>query len=250
MKKLLLLLMLVCSVSVWAQDVIVKKDGSTIICRVVEVSQSEVVYKRWTNLEGPNYVMNLSDISAINFENSEKERSDAQTATTEPQTATNPLLQSNNDKQMVSDEMLLAMVDKTKSFDPVKAKKKAKKLKLAGWIGGGAMIVAGAIIIGTVKDKSYYYDGYDYYFYYDDDHILGAVCGTPIMVAGIALTTGCLTRGYKLSKKINSYTINTSSLYENEFKLKNGASLATGIDLLKDNKHHNPALGLGLRYNF
>lgn len=238
MKKLLLLLLLVCSVSTWAQDVIVKKDGSTIICRVVEVSQTEVVYKRWTNLEGPNYVMNLADISAINFENGEKVRPDAQTTT---EATTNPLLQSNNGRQTVSDAMLLAMVDKTKPFDPVKAKKKAKKLKLAGYIGGGTLIVVGAIVTGTVHTTCEWGDIH---------HELGEQAGLPIMGCGVIWTTAFLTKGYLLSKKANSYTVNTSSLYENEFKLKNGASLATGIDLLKDNKHHNPALGLGLRYNF
>ena len=224
--------MLVCSVSAWAQDVIVKKDGSTIVCRVVEVSQTEVVYKRWTNLEGPNYVMNLADISAINFENGEKVRPDAQTTT---EATTNPLLQSNNGKQTVSDEMLLAMADKTKPFDPVKAKKKAKKLKLTGWICGSAMIVTGAIWIGIS--------------YTNDADVLGC-CGAISAGSGAIIMTSCLVRAHNLNKKANSYTVNTASLYENEFKLKNGASLATGIDLLKDNKHHNPALGLGLRYNF
>ena len=47
MKKILLFLLLLCSIGVSAQDVIVKKDGSTIVCRVVEVNQTEVVYKRF-----------------------------------------------------------------------------------------------------------------------------------------------------------------------------------------------------------
>lgn len=238
MKKLLLLLLFVCSMSAWAQDVIVKKDGSTIVCRVVEVSQTEVVYKRWSNLEGPNYVMNLSDISAINYENGEKVRPDAQTAT---EATTNPLLQSNNGQQTVSDAMLLAMADKPQ-LTPLQ--KKAKKLKLAGWIGGSAMIVAGAIITGTVYETYEHYNG----LYYN--HTVGYGTGITMMGAGIALTTGCLILAHNLNKKANSYTVFTSPLYENEFKLKNGASLATGIDLLKDNKHHNPTLGLGLRYNF
>jgi len=34
MKKLVIFLLFLCSVSVFAQDVIVKKDGSTIVCRV------------------------------------------------------------------------------------------------------------------------------------------------------------------------------------------------------------------------
>lgn len=232
--------------SAWAQDVIVKKDGSTIVCRVVEVNQTEVVYKRWSNLEGPNYVMNLADVSAINYENGEKVRPDAQAAT---ETTTNPSLQSNNGKQTVSDEMLLAMADKTKLFDPVKVKQRAKRLKLTGLIGGGAMIVAGAIIMGTVKDEWWnsYYGGYNYH---EVDHYTGYVIGGSIMAAGVTLTIPCLILSHNLNKKAQLYTVSTSPLYENEFKLKNGASLATGVDLLKDNKHHNPAIGLGLRYNF
>ena len=232
MKKLLLLLMLVCSVSVWAQDVIVKKDGSTIICRVVEVSQSEVVYKRWSNLEGPNYVMNLADISAINFENGEKIRPDAQTTT---EATTNPLLQSNNGQQTVSDAMLLAMIDKPE-LTPLQ--KKAKKLKRAGWIIGTPMIATGVICMGIGMATE------------DNFVVLGGCIGSVFAGSGAIVMTSCLVRAHNLNKKANSYTVNTSSLYENEFKLKNGASLATGIDLLKDNKNNNPALGLGLRYNF
>ncbi len=60
MKQLLVFLLLLCSASVSAQDVIVKKDGSTIFCRVVELTDSEISYKKWSDLNGSNYVMNLS----------------------------------------------------------------------------------------------------------------------------------------------------------------------------------------------
>lgn len=234
MKKLLLLLLLVCSMSAWAQDVIVKKDGSTIVCRVVEVNQTEVVYKRWSNLEGPNYVMNLADVSAINYENGEKVRPDAQAANT---TTAVPFPKNNN--ETVSDEMLLKMADKTKPFDSVKAKQKAKKLKLAGLIGGGTLIIGGAIVLGgvaSIMDHTW-------------EHNVSLISGSVFMVCGATMTSACLIRAYNLNKKA-LYTVSTSPLYENEFKLKNGASLATGVDLLKDNKHNNSTLGLGLRYNF
>lgn len=230
MRKLLLFLLLVCSMSAWAQDVIVKKDGSTIVCRVVEVNQTEVVYKRWSNLEGPNYVMNLADVSAINYENGEKVKPDAQAGNT---TIANPLLQNNNGKQTVSDEMLLRMAgDKQLNL----IQKKAKKLKLAGLIGGGTLFL-GATINAAIygADES-------------GDTPLPIMCG--LLGASVVWTSGFLIRSYTLNKKANSYTVFTSPLYENEFKLKNGASLATGVDLLKDNKHNNPTLGLGLRYNF
>ena len=63
---------LLCSASVSAQDVIVKKDGSTIVCRVVELTSTEITYKKWNDQNGSNYVMNRSDASAINYENGKK----------------------------------------------------------------------------------------------------------------------------------------------------------------------------------
>ena len=50
-----------------------KKDGSTIVCRVVEVSATEITYKKWSDLNGSNYVMDKSLASAINYENGKKE---------------------------------------------------------------------------------------------------------------------------------------------------------------------------------
>jgi hypothetical protein len=46
MKQLLVMFMLLCSTTVFAQDVIVKKDGSTVVCRVVELTSSEIVAQR------------------------------------------------------------------------------------------------------------------------------------------------------------------------------------------------------------
>ena len=43
MRKILFLLTFLCSVSMFAQDVIVKKDGSTIVCRVIEFTESEII---------------------------------------------------------------------------------------------------------------------------------------------------------------------------------------------------------------
>ena len=49
MKKVLLLMVLLASfLSASAQDVIVKKDGSTILSKVIEIGTTEVKYKKWT----------------------------------------------------------------------------------------------------------------------------------------------------------------------------------------------------------
>ena len=57
MKQLLILLFLLCSICVSAQDVIVKKDGTTILSKVLEVGQSEIRYKKHENPDGPTYTI-------------------------------------------------------------------------------------------------------------------------------------------------------------------------------------------------
>lgn len=73
MKRILFLLALFSTTILNAQDVIVKKDGSTIICKVVEIGTSEVKYKKYSNLEGPLYTLIASDIQIINYENGDQE---------------------------------------------------------------------------------------------------------------------------------------------------------------------------------
>ena len=71
MKKYVLLFILLWPVGASAQDVIVKRDSSTVVCRVLEVSATEVTFKKWNDQEGANYIMNLSDVVSINYENGE-----------------------------------------------------------------------------------------------------------------------------------------------------------------------------------
>lgn len=64
---------LVLSIGCYAQDMIVKKDGSIIQAKVSEIGTSEVKYKKWSNQDGPSYAIAKSDILAITYQNGEKE---------------------------------------------------------------------------------------------------------------------------------------------------------------------------------
>ncbi len=245
MKKILLFLLLLCSIGVSAQDVIVKKDGSTIVCRVVEVNQTEVVYKRWSNLEGPNYVMNLSDISAINYENGEKIKTDGQT---ENVTTTSPIVQNKSGQQTVSDDALLKMVSKpNKNVDL----QRAKRIKKVGYIAGPVLIAGGLLMTITGSDT-----GHDQKTLTSWDTYLespGLLAGGIILLSGgIATTTGCLIRAHNIKKRASRLSVQSVPLFQQEFHLKNGTTLSPSIDVLKDNARRNPTLGLGLglTYNF
>ena len=69
MKQLLVFLFLLCSTSIFAQDVIVKKDGSTILSKVLEVNISDIKYKKFSNQNGPIYTIDKSEVLSINYEN-------------------------------------------------------------------------------------------------------------------------------------------------------------------------------------
>lgn len=69
---MLLFVLLGSSAVAWAQDVIVKKDGSTVVCRVVEITETEVVYKKWNDLQGANYVLERSSVSSVSYQDGKR----------------------------------------------------------------------------------------------------------------------------------------------------------------------------------
>lgn len=56
-----------------AQDLITTKDGSDIQAVILEVTTSEVKYKKYSNLDGPIFTMPKSDILIVRYENGEND---------------------------------------------------------------------------------------------------------------------------------------------------------------------------------
>lgn len=73
MKKKLFVFLFLCSVSVSAQDVIVKKDGCTILSKVLEVNTTDIKYKKFSNQSGPIYTISKSELLSVNYENGDKD---------------------------------------------------------------------------------------------------------------------------------------------------------------------------------
>ena len=73
-KTILLLLAAFCGVlTVAAQDPIIKADASKVEAKVTEITPESVRYKRFSNPDGPTYVLPVSEISYIQYANGEKE---------------------------------------------------------------------------------------------------------------------------------------------------------------------------------
>ena len=227
MKQLLVFLFLLCTASVSAQDVIVKKDGSTIVCRVVELSSSEITYKKWSDLNGSNYVMDRSLASAINYENGKKVNLSESTNLYLPHNQ-NDGVQQYNDRALLQLDAAISRPDK-----------KVRSLRTTGWVGGGLLFAAGVLFFSSSEVLG----GDDWLI--DDDQAL------PISLAcigGAAVwTTSFLLVANHVKKQNQSVSI---PIYQHEFKISDDSFLSLGADMLHDQTLGYNTLGLGLRYNF
>lgn len=224
MKQLLVFLLLLCSASASAQDVIVKKDGSTIVCRVVELTDSEITYKKWSDLNGSNYVMDKSLASAINYENGKKVNLSEATNLYTPHNQ-------NDGTQQYNDKALLALDAATNGT----YFKKAKTLKTVGWIGGSLLFSGGMAFLYASFENEY-------------ATTIRRVTGAGLIGAGIAWTTSFLVAANH--KKKEAQILESSTFYQYDFNLSKGTSLSAGIDMINDHSNGERTIGLGLRYNF
>ena len=223
MKQFLVLILLLCSTNIFAQDVIVKKDGSTIVCRVVNLTESEIVYKKWSDLNGSNYVMERSAASAINYQNGKKVKLSEATNLYKPNNQ-------NDGVQQYNDRALLAIDAKNRNYTP----QKAKNLRIIGWIGTGLTIAGGIGVLASIDDFDH------------GERTFGQVCiGVAALGAATAIT--CFVAANSIKKKER---FNYLSIYQHDFKLSNGTILSANIDMLNDRATGTNNLGLGLRYNF
>jgi hypothetical protein len=68
MKKLFFILaLIVATFTVNAQDFIIRNDGSEISAKVLEISKTEVRFKKTENIDGPTYVESVKDLLMIRF---------------------------------------------------------------------------------------------------------------------------------------------------------------------------------------
>lgn len=73
MKYFYALISILFAKNIFCQDTIVMRDNSKLIAKVLEISSTEVKYKRFDNIEGPDYVINKNDVSSITYNNGLKD---------------------------------------------------------------------------------------------------------------------------------------------------------------------------------
>jgi hypothetical protein len=72
-RALLPLFCLLLSVTAHAQDTLVLRTGREHVVKVLEINPTEVIYKRFDNLEGPNIIVLKADVAHIVYANGTRE---------------------------------------------------------------------------------------------------------------------------------------------------------------------------------
>lgn len=227
---------IMCSLVANAQDVIVKNDGSTITSKVLEITGTEIKYKKYSNLKGPTYTINKTDVNYINYENGEKENFGKTSIITQNKeetynTQNNFALQRTNNGQ-VSDAELLKSIEKKDYF------KKAKRLKMTGLIGGATFVVAGGLLI--------IFHDYENYKNCDPFNIVGYTS----FGAGAIWTTSFLMASNHQKKKALHYANTSTTLMQFNLSQSKKSAIYANINMLNDNITNRKALGFGMNFNF
>lgn len=224
----------------FAQDVLVKKDGSTILVKVLKITETEVEYKDFNNQDGPTRVISIANLLSINYQNGQKESFSVPSSTHESPVQTPDIVTKETVTKFSNDQQLMQMYKSSKQLSPEQMQKKVKKLRIAGRTVGGILFVGGVVAFGFMHVDC---DSYGHY------HAIPLGVGFSSIAAGIATWSGCYFRARKLERR-SRYSVQSAPVFQQEFNVGNNDRLVVGLDMLKDNTMKNQTLGMGLTYNF
>lgn len=249
--KFMLLMMFFCfSSAVMAQDIIVKKDGSTIKAKVERVTDTVVEYKKFTNLTGPTYTIKIEELMSINYENGEKDlfsKPDIVKETTDKKVENTEIVENvfNKGEQKMSDADLLNLsraLDK-KVLSKEDLRKKGRSRKIAGYTIASALVAGGLLIMGAGILNG---EGYD-----NDvvlTNVIGCGVGIPLMAAGVAVGVPLIVKGNKIIRQ--SKTIQSTSLYQYEIPFGKSNSFTADVNVMSNSLTHELTPALGFHLNF
>lgn len=73
MKKILFIGFLLLTTKAFSQDVLTKKNGDELLVKVLEISNTDIKYKKWSNQDGPSYILSKSEVFMIKYKNGDKD---------------------------------------------------------------------------------------------------------------------------------------------------------------------------------
>ena len=210
MKRILVLFMVLFFASLlsYAQDIIVKKDGTNIRSIINEVSDSEIVYKLFDNSEGPVYRVSKTNVAKIIFSNGYIEEINSvennQSAYAPVYVTTGVIdvfkgrLLHNGHKLSEGEIQRVFGEDVLKQYRQITKKRRGG---IAGIAVGSSLIAGGVSMLGVGASRVQSSWDYDY-DYYDDGGYEGSVALT--VVGCLCIAGGSCGLGVGLSKYLKS----------------------------------------------
>lgn len=231
MKKLLFfILSLVTWGYAFSQDVIVKKDGSTVLCKVVQANNKEVIYLKWSDLNGPQYIMDSSLVSTINYQDGRQDKINEQISNNYA-----PSIQQTGEAQY-NDNALLAL-DRTRNMKIPPLLKKSKNFKIIGLTVGPACIIGGVVLMVLGNEYGLDNDGGPVF-----------ICGTVLLAGGVATSTICLIKANQYQKQYHNLSF--TPLIQKDFNFTDSHSITASVDFIHDKRTNKFLPGVGLQFNF
>ncbi|MBQ6047019.1 MAG: hypothetical protein IJL38_05265 [Bacteroidales bacterium] len=160
MKKLyfFFVILFFAAVSSYAQDTIVFRNGDEVQAKILEVSDTEMKYYLWDNLNGPVYKKNISDIFMVKYSSGYKEvydkvKNDSYNKSYIPSLRENNVMTRNrsylgiNGKQLTDEDLrFLLTPDEYKTF---MSARNQRKFGVAGFCAGLGVCVIGGVIMAN-----------------------------------------------------------------------------------------------------
>lgn len=73
MKSLFTVFLLLFALNIFSQDFVILKNGDEIKAKVLEINENSIDYKKFSNVNGPTYHMNKSEIFMIKYASGDKD---------------------------------------------------------------------------------------------------------------------------------------------------------------------------------
>lgn len=230
------------AVTVAAQDVIVKRDRSTILAKVLKITQSEVEYKKASNIDGPTYSISKNDVLAINYENGECDTFDdaskdnaaeKTTTSTVTPTETAPTISHNYASQPFSMNGLAAYQEKEDLLRSARTNKTWGTVCFVVGVGTG---LAGLLLSEGIFDVI-------------DPTTSYVMAGG----MGVLFIAGGILHGIAKRQRAQANSIRVASLIEKDIKINDNTSISPSLVLMANS--HNClnerfSIGVGTKITF
>lgn len=185
-KFLLALIALVITCSIYAQDVMIYRNGDELNVKVTEVGIDNIKYKRSDNPDGPAYEVRKNDLFMVKYANGTKDVFKATAPSPATNLATQPLPTGYDKYKPIQND-----------YDKYMGMYKRRMLRgtICTSIGVPFVVLGVSLVAGGASANNRYYANYNYntgtYNYpntYGDRGIGAITAGSIILAAGIPLT--------------------------------------------------------------